>query len=184
MPRLFLAARAKEVPREVRGLLADLQGVAGCKPVAPENLHVTLRFLGDVDHALVPALAQALERAAGGQAAIKASLGGLGAFPHAGRPRVLWIATDADAAEALTALADEVDAACDELDVGRRDKPFVAHLTVGRVKDPAEPAIQPIMAAHGETPHGVVVIKGVQLVASVLTPKGPRYEDLVEVTLA
>src|SRR5207245_7151093 len=108
--------------------------------VAPESLHLTLKFLGRVREARTPELAVALTRATAGLTAFEANVAGLGAFPSPARARVIWAGVGRGT-DALVELAGRVDAALAALGVEREPRAFSPHVTLGRVRvarrDPA-----------------------------------------------
>jgi 2'-5' RNA ligase len=149
--------------------------------VAPANLHVTLKFLGQVDEARVPVLVDALRAAAAGHRALDVAVRGLGAFPTPSRPRVLWAGL-ADAA-GLAPLADAVDAACGALGFPRETRPFAAHVTLGRVREPRrQPQLAEALAR--DTEFGRLRVARVSLMRSELSPRGARYTELAGLSLA
>lgn len=175
------------LPDDVRQRLAT--AVEGLRPhatdvawVAPANLHVTLKFLGQVDEARVLAFAEALTGAAAGHRAFDVVVRGLGAFPSPTRPRVLWAGLDGDAGR-LAALAESVDAACGGLGVPRETRAFAAHVTLGRVREPRrQPTLADALARGGE--FGRVGVGRVALMRSELSPRGARYSELALCPLA
>lgn len=133
--RLFIAA---ELPEPVRAELARAQdrlrrGGPPVKWVAPQAMHLTLRFLGDTDAARLPELSAAMREALADRRAAALRLAAAGAFPNLGRPNVIWAGVDgalADLAAAVAALEQRLVA----LGFPREPKPFRAHLTLGRVR--------------------------------------------------
>jgi 2'-5' RNA ligase len=151
--------------------------------VAPANLHVTLKFLGQVDEGRVGALVEALGRAAAESAPFALALAGLGAFPSVTRPRVLW-AGATDGAPALASLAARVDGALADLGVERETRAFTAHVTLGRVRAPGRnPALAAALAAAAATPFGRVAVERIALMRSDLGPKGARHTPLGSLVL-
>jgi 2'-5' RNA ligase len=150
--------------------------------VAPANLHVTLKFLGQVDEARVPAVIEALRAAAAAHRALDVAVRGLGAFPTPARARVLWAGLAGDGA-ALGALAEAVDAACGALGFPREPRPFAAHVTLGRAREPRpQAALADALARGGE--YGRVRVECVSLMRSELSRGGARYTELAALSLA
>jgi 2'-5' RNA ligase len=136
--RTFVAVHIPDsVRRDIGALVDGLRPFSGSdvKWVRPESLHLTLKFLGDVEQERIGAVADAIEKAVSGQAAFDLVLGGTGAFPNPRRPNVLWIGVPRGA-EPLASLAGAVETALAELGFEREKRPFSAHLTVGRVRPP------------------------------------------------
>lgn len=150
--------------------------------VAPANLHVTLKFLGQVDESRVAAFADALRAAAARHRPFEVAVRGLGAFPSPGRARVLWAGLQDDAAE-LAALAESVEAACAGLGAPRETRAFAAHVTLGRVREPRrQPALAEALARPADV--GRVRIERVSLMRSELSARGARYSELAGAPLA
>lgn len=187
--RLFIAF---ELPAPVRVALAEAQSLLrrANLPVRwsqPEQMHLTLQFLGDTDPAHIPELAAAMGRAAGMSAPLSLRLGGLGAFPNPRRPSVVWagVAGDLPALEGLVgALAGELAG----LGVERERRPFRAHLTLGRARREAvPPELERIGAALARLPGPTPVEwQAGQLVLfrSELAREGAHYTALAQAQLS
>jgi 2'-5' RNA ligase len=154
--------------------------------VKRDNLHYTLRFLGDLGESGARRAADAARSAAAAQPAFEARLGELGAFPSARKARVLWLGLS-EGAEPLTALAREVEAALRKKGFDRADRPFAAHLTIGRVReggrDWSAPLAEAEAAAKADLDHARFRVDRVLVVHSQLSPKGALYSIRDEVTL-
>ena len=188
--RLFVAVT---LPAEARDTLAQVvarlrdAGLRGVRTVAPEGVHVTLKFLGNVEAGRVRELSDALDAAAGGVAPFELAVEGAGAFPDERAPRVLWAGVAGDT-DALAALARRVDEACAALGFPRERRAFSPHLTIARLRDTASAedrrrAGEALAAIRldNATPF---VVDAVQLIKSTLTPSGAVYETLHTVRLA
>lgn len=155
--------------------LATLQ--ADVKPVEPGNLHFTLSFLGQVDEAMRPALARALAAAVEGLRAFDLELAGVGAFPSARRPRVVWAGV-ADP-RPLVAVALRVREELAKVGAPADEKDFRAHLTLARVRSPrGVEEVVSFLKRHGNEPLPATRVEDVRLYKSVLGPHGPTYEAL------
>jgi len=158
------------------------------RPLAPDvawvaagNLHLTLKFLGGVEPARLPAIEAALTTAAASQSPFDLDLHGLGAFPSGTRARVLWAGVEAGR-EAAAALAAGVDEALAALDFPRETRPFAAHVTLGRVRAPrANPRLAQALDAGAI--FGRQRVARVSLMRSDLSPRGARYTELAGLPL-
>lgn len=150
------------------------------------NLHLTLKFLGDVSTTNLPFLTQMLSREAGQHAGFSLQVGGLGAFPNSRRPRVIWIGIHAP--EELSALARSLESATRRLGYPSEERPFSPHLTIGRIKQTASPAdLQRIHTALESTqvgPLGSAEVTAVHLMKSDLQPTGSVYTRLFSAPLS
>jgi 2'-5' RNA ligase len=184
--RSFVAVSiSEEIRKLAEAFMESLRGeVRGVKWVRPENLHLTLKFLGAVPEAQLPDLRAPLEKAAGRHRPFSLGFGGAGVFPPRGRPRVVWIDLAAGAGE-MAALQADVEAGLEPLGFPPEKRPFSPHLTIGRAREPGDPgALTGALAAAGEMSWGECVVDRVHLMRSDLFPTGPRYSILQEVRFA
>ena len=148
--------------------------------VKRDNLHYTMRFLGEQDDAAAASAGKAMREAAGQRSRFGATLGGFGAFPSAKRARVLWIGM-LQGAEPMRLLASALEAALGRQGFESSDELFEPHLTVGRVRAPGD------WTARLLDPPTVEVrfqVERLQLVKSVVAAGGSRYEIVTEAPLA
>ena len=160
------------------GWMAELgPRLPGFKWVEPENLHLTLRFLGETPAERLPALREALAAAAAEVAPFELVVRGAGAFPDAGAPRVLWAGVEATAA--LAALQRRVEEAVRGLGWEPEGTPFRPHVTLARARHPRPRAdATAALAAAGTRVWGRMAVREVVLQRSTLTPAGPVYDPL------
>ncbi len=184
MLRSFIAVEIPiETQRTIAQHLAPLQKVLPrplIRWVAPQNVHLTLKFLGDVSPVNLDRMAEALRNEANVHQAFSMSVGGLGAFPNSRRPRVIWIGLEAPSS--LAALQHGVEAAAAILGYAAEDRAFSPHLTVGRVGQNASVAdLHRIHTALEETKIGFlgeVKVETIHLFKSDLRPGGSVYTPL------
>lgn len=149
---------------------------ADLKLVERENLHFTIKFLGEITEG------QAKEAAAKLQALrLKGStviMKGVGAFPSPGSPRVVWAGVGKEDAVNVNQIAGPVITALEGLGE-RDDRPFQAHVTLARVRSGRNrQALGALLRADSDRPFGAVKLTRFTLKSSVLTPAGPVYSDL------
>lgn len=153
--------------------------------VPAENIHLTLKFLGDVSPASLDLLQQMLCAEVSQHHVFELEFGGLGAFPNPKRPRVIWIGIQAPAG--LEALQHGIEAATATLGYPDEERPFSPHLTIGRVKQNVGSAgMQQIRTALEETkvgPLGMARVSAVHLFKSDLRPTGAVYTRLFSAPL-
>jgi 2'-5' RNA ligase len=137
----------------------------------PEGFHVTLRFLGNVATAALPALVQAVEAALAGASGFRVTLGALRAFPSSRQPRVVVIELEPEAP--LLALAERVEAGVVAAGLAPEPRRFRAHLTLGRVRGRRLPPLELPAAAAAE-----IDVHEVVLFQSDLGQGGSRYTPL------
>jgi 2'-5' RNA ligase len=182
--RTFVAV---DMPQEIKMELDSL--VSKFRDVAPDirwvkaaNLHLTLRFLGDIPKDTIADLAAKLENNLSGFGPFEISLAGIGGFPNLKRARVVWIG-GGQGSDKLYELAPRVEKACRDSGFGPADKPFSSHLTIGRVKFPKvhERLISLLESTNFESP--LFTVDEVVVFKSDLLPAGPRYTRLEAVRL-
>ncbi|MBI2882294.1 MAG: RNA 2',3'-cyclic phosphodiesterase [Candidatus Methylomirabilis oxyfera] len=146
--------------------------------VRPENLHLTLKFLGQVEEDCIGAIGEAIAAAATGSGPVHLVFQGLGAFPRPREARVVWTGLS-HGSEALAALQARIEAALESLGFAREARRFTAHLTLGRVRGPArrEQLARAITEAPAEA-LGEMVLDRIELMKSDLSAGGARYSIL------
>ena len=188
--RTFIAIELGEVHHralsDVQMRLQRERAASSVRWVAPENIHLTLRFLGDVATTAMPALQSAVAEACVGIAPFTLSLSGAGAFPNTRWPNVLWVGLGGQV-ERAALLAQRLDDACAAIGLPREERPFSPHLTLGRVKREAKPNDRQIVgelldhATVGEL--GLLQVDRVSVMKSELRPSGSIYTRLAAVEL-
>ena len=149
---------------------------ATVKWVEPENLHVSLQFLGEVDDRELHAVCKAVKEAAAGEPPFPLRVSGVGAFPNARRPKVLWAGVT-DGAEEIQRLYATLETKMLELGCYRKEeRGYVPHVTLGRVKGDADgltlaPELSKRMAWDG----GRTTVDEVLVFGSELSRDGPVY---------
>lgn len=187
MKRLFVAV---DLDERTRGIVADCiarlaqhlrhdRRVGRITWVRTEHLHLTLRFLGDVDDAQAASVQQALAEPLT-TAGFDLSFEGVGMFPGTGRPRVVWLGVAAGLSE-LESLYREVEARLQLAAVPPEPRPFQAHLTLGRFR---ESTIRPDLRAGrlGDAVIGPCPVDHVTLYESRLSSSGPTYTAIGHAT--
>jgi 2'-5' RNA ligase len=153
--------------------------------VPSENIHLTLKFLGDVSPANVDLLEQMLSVEVCQHRAFEIGFGGLGAFPSPKRPRVIWIGIQAPAG--LEALQHGIEAATATLGYPDEERPFSPHLTIGRVKQNVSSGdMQKIRTTLEKTEVGSLgrtKVSAIHLFKSDLKPAGAVYTRLFSAPL-
>jgi len=182
--RLFVAIA---IPEEIRAgyaaLIQELRGIAPqAKWVRPENLHVTLKFLGETPAAKLEALQRVLAEI-GSPEPVKLEFRGLGFFPHERRPRVFWAGMEASAN--LKTLASDVDHAAHRLGSPLEERPFTPHLTLARFDPPGivPKLLEAIRTKQTQSFGGLTATK-FHLIESKLKPSGAEYTTLQTVRFA
>jgi 2'-5' RNA ligase len=183
MMRLFIACPLPEPVREGLGkIISDLRQEGDqIKWVATNNIHLTMRFLGNTDETIVPAIKNRMHGLFSGFEPVESTINRIGAFPNLRRPRVIWAGL-AHNTEPLSALAANIELAMQDLGFEAESKGFRAHLTLGRLKHGR--GSESLIARLSEFELVPLPVRFDRLVLfkSTLTPRGPIYQPLYEVT--
>ena len=184
--RAFLALA---LPAEVRRALAEAQEAlraadADVTWVNPEQLHLTLKFLGDVTDAQRAAIDEGMRQVAAAHRRFTARAQALGAFPPGRAPRIVWAGVH-DPGRAMCGLAGAIEAQAEAAGVPREARGFSPHVTLGRVRSPrgVEDLVRAIRSASWPGSSSWTVT-AVTLFQSVLDARGARYTMLAEHPLA
>lgn len=156
------------------------------RPVKPENLHVTLAFLGQTPDERLDDVVAATNEGAAAVSAFTLAFDRAGRFPDRGRPRVVWLGIS-DGAESVVALGTAVYGGLKARDLRFDDRPLAPHLTLARVVEDASAAeARTVGAAVDALPVARLALEVSELavVQSVLSPKGARYTPRATVPLA
>lgn len=184
--RCFIAIEMPPAVRdalgEVSNLLASQLTGGGVRWVKPSNIHLTLRFLGDTDPAVIESVVESLDHVGSTNAPFKLRLGELGCFPNSRKPRVIWVGLNGNTNQ-LVALHQTLQQNLQPLGWEPERRAFRPHLTLGRVKDTGK-----VIAANlpwGEVLGSEVLeARAICLIRSDLKPSGAVYTTLHESMLA
>ncbi|MGD8855981.1 MAG: RNA 2',3'-cyclic phosphodiesterase [Chloroflexota bacterium] len=184
--RSFIAI---EIAADVRRSLAELQEelvntvpIGAVRWVAPGNIHLTLKFLGDTEMSAVGPIESRLEEMAASFEPFEVRLGKVGCFPNPRRPRVIWVGIEGDL-DLLMRLQQEVEQSLSELGWPAEKRRFHPHLTLGRVKDSRQ-VIEARMPWGRQRVTGQQRVTEVCLIESDLQPTGAVYTVLKRASLA
>lgn len=186
--RTFIAI---ELPNEIKEFLSKTQeqlksSEADVKWVAPQNIHLTLKFLGEVDDNKLDEVKQVMDNAACACASFQGRISAIGAFPKIDFPRVIWLGIDPGDSETKE-IAKTLEDALEKAGIPKEDRPFSSHITLGRVRSNMNRerlvrSLKDSQERMGEKKLEFTVTK-ITLFKSTLTPKGPVYEALKESAL-
>lgn len=179
--RTFIAVDIGKTIRDRAVALQEKLALASSavKWVEPNNLHVTLLFLGEVDNREVPAVCRVVAEQTAKQPVFRLSIEGVGCFPSPRRPRVVWIGVG-EGTQELCALHDGLEAPL--LDLGcyrREERKYTPHITLGRVRgDGPIDKLGPELAHRASWRGGQIPVSEILVMSSELTPRGPLYTVL------
>jgi 2'-5' RNA ligase len=189
MPRMrtFLAIDVGEAIRDNLVALQDTLTVESpdVKWVEPDNLHVTLLFLGEVDTRELHDICRATQNAIAETPAFAMSIEGAGCFPNPRRPRILWVGVG-KGSEEVSAIHDAIEIPLLDLGCYRREaRAYTPHVTLGRNRsERPDELLARALTKHQGWKAGEVMVREVRVMSSELTPDGPIYTVLSRAKLA
>lgn len=184
--RTFIAIPLPDsIKQQLGTLITELKkSGADVKWVKPDNIHLTLKFLGDQDEKRIKALKEILTSIAQGHARYTMEISRLGGFPTIHNPRVIWVGLAAGDQETKN-IATALDNAICKLGIPKEDRPFESHITIGRVRSGLnKEKLASLLSLH-EIKAGELRFETSKIILykSTLTSQGPIYEPLHEVSL-
>ncbi len=186
MIRAFVAIElSQDLKEQLKGLAARVRSLHldGRIP-RPEFIHLTLKFLGEVDRDQITSIQEALRESVRQFEPFELQVGGLGTFPDLRRPRVLWIGVEE--CQCLWKFKQALETKLEALGFPRDNRSFRPHLTLMRLKSaPTPELLAGFLRSEAQNGRlGVLGVTEVQLYQSVLKPQGAEYHKLVTVKLA
>lgn len=178
--RTFVAIGLPERLREqLEALLGELRRCgADVRWVAPSSMHLTLKFLGEIQPRDLSDIDEVLRKITASASPTRARLRGMGSFPHLRRPRVIWIGLEPDG-DRLAALHSSLQEALQEIGFPREKRGFRPHLTLGRVRSGrGKGSLVEAVESNAEVDLGYLQIDEVTLFESDLKPQGAIYTAL------
>ncbi len=186
--RAFIAI---DLPQEIKDYLAKAQAKlkssnADVKWVNPQNIHLTLKFLGEIDEKQLNQITQILEDIAGNKTQFYIHLTSFGAFPNIKSARVIWAGIDKGDSE-VKQIAEDLEKESEKIGIPKEERPFSSHITIGRTRssknrNKLSQALENLTSESGGFSAEFTAVK-ITLFQSTLTPKGPIYETLKEAHL-
>lgn len=181
MLRTFIAIEIS-LPPTLQSIVIELREMGSAlKVVDTDSTHITLKFLGDTPVEVLPQIGKVMESVANGLQAFDVELNGIGAFPHWGRPTVVWAGVSPK--EPLQHMADRLEAELEPFGFPKESRAYHPHLTLARIKTKPPRELKPLAEIHETTSFGRQTINHIILYESVLQKSGPIYTPLASVPL-
>ncbi len=186
--RAFIAI---SLPQEMKDLLSDIQhelkkSKADVKWVKPDNIHLTLKFLGEISETQSPEISKVIENIANETNAFTLSLSSIGTFPPAQAPRIIWVGLNKGDKETKE-LANRLEKSLKDLGFPPQEREFASHITIARVKSALNLGklneSLAITRQKLEAKTQECLVKNLGFFRSSLTSEGPIYETLKEANL-
>jgi len=155
---------------------------AKLKLVNLDQLHLTLKFLGDTREELLPHIVNVMKESVHGIEPFKVRLIGTGAFPSKSYMRVIWVGLEDGGT--IKQIARKLNQDLEKYGYDKEEREFSPHVTIARVKSPkGKESLGAILSVHEKDVFGEQMINSIRLKKSVLSPKGPTYYTVEEVAL-
>lgn len=178
--RLFIAFKlSKEQQHAVGVMQSRLKDyMKGVKWVRPENMHLTLKFLGETDSYNVGSIKAALEKAAITFDPFQYAFRGTGVFPHPGKPRVLWLGMQKGRKETAE-IAEKVEYHLTEIGYAKEYRKFYPHLTLGRLRNQIDKQVlNRFLEEEKNFTTPLAEVDEIVLYQSILDSNGARYKEI------
>jgi len=183
--RSFIAI---ELPGSIQSALSDIQrdfkkSDVDVRWVRPENIHLTLKFLGTIEESMVRKITDVLEKISVNYGTFTMTVSGVGVFPNVRAPRVVWVGTKES--DMLIGLQRDVEEGLESLGFEREKRKYTAHLTLGRVKSSrGKGALMEKAETYRERDFGSFDVRAISLMKSDLGPAGAKYTRVAEFRLS
>lgn len=178
--RTFIAI---EIPLLIREKISEFQdelkrNQASIKWIKTDNIHITLKFLGNIDENRITDIAQAIDKVTEQIRPFSIEVAGAGVFPNYKKPRVIWVGAKSEE-DVLKIVAKKIEQEMHNLGFEKEKRSFQAHLTMGRVKgwQGIDAVIKKLEEKHNFS-GGIFVAKEIVLMRSDLKPTGAVYTPL------
>ena len=170
MPRLFIAV---DLPNDIRNSLGNMSfGIPGARWVDPQQIHLTVRFIGEVDGSAFLDIKESLDQVE--SAPFPLQLKGVGHFPPRGKPRVLWVGIEQS--QPLQSLKKRIDAVLSGVGLEPEGRKFSPHITLARLKNSPVQKVANFLAGNGLFSQEPFEVSDFKLYSSTLTPKGAIHK--------
>ena len=177
--RCFIAVGIPDSIKKGIGVLIDIlkKHEVDVKWIIPENLHLTLKFLGSTPEDLIPAIGKSLLEVASSSDPFYIRIYSTGVFPNKKYPKVIWVGMETS--EVLGRLRGDIEDEMSKLGYKKEGKEFRPHLTIGRVRSP-KGMINIITELENfkDKDFGTITVDSIKLMKSELKPKGAKYTCL------
>lgn len=183
--RCFIAI---DMPEDIKNSIANVVEQADHKSksirwVPSENIHLTLKFLGEVKESLIAEIEKRIAAVCMRHSIFNIGIRSVGAFPNLKYPNILWVGIDAS--KELRDLFDAIEESLSELGFEKESRQFSPHITIARIKDKKEIDLtMKTLSSFKDTFFGIVNVKEILLMKSILKPTGAQYSKISTFMLA
>ena len=176
--RMFISIPVKD-PEPLKPILTELKTTSNVRPSPLSQMHITMRFIGDIDDGKTKKVVKAVQDAVDGIEPFTITIGGAGCFPKPSRPSVLWIGARPE--DILKTISDRIAENLKRANISFDEKPFRSHITVGRCTGPMDP--RPFIDSHSGRDIESFLCDEVLIMRSELGPQGAKHTVLARVPI-
>jgi 2'-5' RNA ligase len=187
--RSFIAVLLPDGAKHALAALQDKLRSGSKAPVRwvdPRNIHLTLKFLGNISPGMVGRITSGMQAAARDARPLRIKVKGLGAFPSTNKVNIIWVGLAGDIEE-LALLQKRIDTQLSPLGFKSEDRPFTPHLTIARLRDNASSEerreLGRLLAETSFAPPQAIDVEAIHLMKSQLTREGPIYNTIASANL-
>jgi 2'-5' RNA ligase len=185
--RVLRSFIAIELPETVKSAFAELQGElkktgADIRWVKPENIHLTLKFLGDIEEESTGSIIHVIKGTCSRFEPLTLEIRGVGVFPNAKSPRVIWAGVNCNTA--LAEIRNSIEEGLSSLGFDRDNRKFSPHLTLGRFRSSqGRRSLMDMAGQLTDRSYGIIHAGSIDLIKSELGPGGAKHTKIAEVLL-
>ncbi len=176
--RMFISIPVKD-KQALAPVLADMKLTNNVRPSPASQMHITMRFIGDIDDGKTKKVAKAVFDAVAGMEPFTITIGNAGCFPKPERPSVLWIG--AEPSDILKTISDGIARNLKAANIQFDEKPFKSHITVGRCTGPMDP--RPFIQKYSGKELESFLCDEILIMRSELSPQGAKHTVLERVPI-
>ncbi len=188
MPDTIRTFIAFKLPKNIISYISEIQNrfksyAFKARWVNPENIHLTLKFLGDINYTDIEKVSEAIINAVNNHTPVSLAVKGAGVFPGIKRPRVIWVGLTGEI-EKLVGIQNDIEKNLEELGFPREKRPFRGHLTLGRIKGKINPKkLLDAMKKFEKFESELFIADKIFLFKSDLKSTGSVYTELKSISL-
>lgn len=180
--RLFIAVSlSAEILNKLEIYISENRSFSGIRWVNTANIHLTLKFLGNVEIKRIPKICDRLDSLTSRFSTLSLAVTGIGCFPNPERPRIIWAGIHKNAI-IIQDIASKLDEELHSIGFEKEKRPFTPHITIGRIKDPkrfaATSGFTNMVQKMQRHEFGECDITKISLIQSLLRPEGPLYTEV------
>ncbi|MCX8027699.1 MAG: RNA 2',3'-cyclic phosphodiesterase [Thermodesulfovibrionales bacterium] len=181
--RTFIAINlSDEIKHKISEAITSLSRLASKERfIKPENLHLTLKFLGEIEIKKAEDLYASLSNVLKDFRAFKIAIKGMGVFPNMKAPRIVWVGVDKT--KELEQLYHHIETVCEMFGFKKENRLFSPHITITRLKGNVSDEFKTVIQKNPDTTYGMLDVRSVEIMQSILSSQGAEYKIFRTISL-